>query len=252
MVRSSNGFRGWLCWMASALCLCFTFSVQAVDLTQAQVDAIVVAAQYPLLPSGSTLHAQPVMFPDGAKGEALDVTFEYPSARSFSLFGNWNDTRLYGDYCGSEAVVLATNVTNAPRLSSNKEAIITVSDFTVDRVLKGRGLQNSQSITVIREGGEVTDQGELLRIQVRHRPDFQPRKQYLLVLSASALLDSPVYLANNWITIGVSGGQLYPSRLWPPDNTWDGVHNGDYETAFEARLHALLAKRPCHIMPPTP
>lgn len=225
------------------ICMALTLEAQADQLSQAQVEA--VKSQY--FPQNGApsvnLHNTPKVFSDGAKGF---TKYYVPEAgwASFKPYASKDDQGLHEGYCSSDAVVRAKNISSTTYLSEAKDTLITASDFAVVDVIKGDPhdvAQVGNTIKVVRIGGEITDQGEKLRVTVAGRPDYIHGKEYLLFLNGKPSASSMPFRADSYITIKISNNRVYPS-----DKTWLGFKPGDSYNSIISRIHQLSATFQCH------
>jgi hypothetical protein len=218
--------------------LLFAQQTGLTPLTAVQVDK--AAARF--LPPGDhsrSLHAAKVSFRDGAKGYDTWISSELPSTNT-APFKSAAARQLHGDYCMNDAVVLGTALTSTPHLTQAGTMIVTSTHFKVDDIIKqAPNISVGAMVRVVREGGEVMDQGELLRIRVDHGPDYQVGKEYLLFLNAARGL--PVYYSNNFMTISVRGGRVIPSS-----DVYVGMKRGDLYQEVKSQLESTISQFPCN------
>ena len=184
------------------------------------------------------LHAAKSSAKDGVKGYDTWLSPEVPSTRIVP-FKTQVDRGLHADYCRSSAVVLGTALAVVPQLTQGGSMIITVTGFRVDDVIKptSRMIVGS-TVTVVRQGGEVTDHGERLRVRMVGRPDYQMGKIYFLLLTAAKGL--PVYYGAPWSTIQVAGGHVLPAPMG-----YAGMERGAVYQQIRSRMESVVAHVPC-------
>jgi hypothetical protein len=175
------------------------------------VDDVDRAASEKRFPATVNIHYANNRFPDGAKGwiqgTSSEVTNTIPGgvkARA-KIKASWN-------YCYCDAIVLAEFVSsNPPKLTKSKGTIYTVSHFKVSHVIKGSQLTPGKVILSYRSGGEVEDEGELLRVDTPDAPAYKPGQTYLLMLEADKNASKQQYHVAEQGTTLVTGGRVYPS-----------------------------------------
>jgi hypothetical protein len=219
-----------------------TSAAQAAQLSQAQVEAVKSRYFTRIGIPSANLHSAKVGFPDGVKGF---TTYKLDEAGwgSSKPYANFSDRGLHTRSCASDAVVLATNLSSTSYLSQAKDTLLTASDFAVIDVIKGdpQGLARvGNTVEVVRIGGEVTDQGEKLRVTVSKRPDYSPGHEYLLFLSGKTASTAMPFHADDFVTIEVLNHRVYPSR-----NAWGGFEPGDSYYDVADRIHYLSATFQC-------
>jgi hypothetical protein len=223
-------------------CLALSFGAQASQLTQAQVEA--VRAQYfkqYVIPSVN-VHNVKTSFPDGTKGF---TRYHIPEMGwgPIKPYATLSDLGLHGQYCASDAVVLATHLSSTSYLSQAKDLLMTASDFAVIDVIKrdSQGIARvGNTINVVRFGGEVTDQGEKLRVTVSERPDYAAGHEYLLFLKGRPSTSSMPFHGNEYATIEVLDHRIYPS-----EKHWGGLEPGDSYLDTVDRIDQLSATFKC-------
>lgn len=205
------------------------------SLTIAQIDQ--AAAHYTHGHIGQPLHTMDAIFRDGARGEDTWVSTELPSRR-FAPFSSAADRALHADLCGSNAIVTGTLLDTTARLDSAGDMIVTLARFRIDdRIKSAPDMAPGTIITVIREGGEVADGGERLRLHVSGRDDFIPGQHYFLMLDPAPGLSS--YFDAPFLTVHEVDGKLYPST------DRQGIPAGTPYQAVKARMRYLRTAFPC-------
>ncbi|MEO7050365.1 MAG: hypothetical protein ABI128_01750 [Rhodanobacter sp.] len=229
--------------VASAFLLLAGLSSTPVALAQ-QVTLTLTAVQLSLAArpflSGDdrNLHAAKRLASDGARGYDTWISPELPSIR-IAPFETQADRELHADYCRSSAVLLGTALASVPHLNQAGSMIITVTGFRVDDVIKpaSRMVVGSR-FNVVRQGGEVTDHGERLRVRVVGRPDYQAGKTYFLLLTAAK--DLPVYYGDPGSTT-----QLVDGRVIPSSDINAGMVRGASYARIKSQMESLAAQFPC-------
>lgn len=224
------------------ICMALTFQAHADQLSQAQVE--VVKTQYftRIGAPSFNLHNAKVAFPDGAKG-LTEYRLSEDGWGGFDPYANFSDKGLHAQYCASEAVVLATNLSSVSYLSHAKDTLITVSDFAVIDVIKGdlQGVARvGKTIEVVRLGGEVTDAGEKLQFTVSGRPDYSAGNDYLLFLKGKPSTRFMPFHADDFVTVQVLNHRVYPS-----EKKWGGLGLGDSYYDVSDRINRLSATFQC-------
>jgi hypothetical protein len=240
MVQS---WRGWVVTglLAGLVGLLPCPGVSAQQLTQQQVDALAARGfhSFELQRGDRNLHRSTIRFRDGAKGIGIYKPIGLPTENHWP-YASKADEYLHGWYCRAGAVVLGKDMASRSYLSSDKSLILTGTRFLVDDVLKsGAGIAVNEAITVVRPGGEVRDQGELLRVEL-DRPGFQSGLEYVLFLTPGSARYPAVFRANPWITTEVVNGTVHASSDWAL-----GVPDGQSYTVLRGRLDSLAAAFPC-------
>jgi hypothetical protein len=152
-------------------------------------------------------------FPDGAKGRSLRSWYE-PGFPRPSNFKSNADYHAYLISCNTDAVVLAKYVASeTPVLTESKAQIYTASHFAVTQVIKGNALiVPGQTIVTYQAGGELADQGEVLRVETPDIPPYKPGGIYLLPLNR----DNSVSVAQYSVLVegaaAVRAARVYPSE----------------------------------------
>jgi hypothetical protein len=195
-----------LAWAFVAIqIVCMPVWGQAID----DVDRSAVEKRF----TGSVnIHNTNNRFPDGAKGwvkgtsnEARGGPIPGGAKARAKIKASWN-------YCYCDAIVLAEYVnSNPPGLTKSKGAIYTVSHFKVSQVIKGSQLTPGQTILSYRAGGEVEDDGELLRIDTPDAPPYKVGQTYLLMLERDKTASKLQYHVADEGTTVVTGARVYPS-----------------------------------------
>lgn len=199
-----------------------------------------LAARPFLQPIGENrnLHTAKVISKDDAKGYATWISPELPSTR-IAPFKTQADRELHAHYCDYSAVVLGTALASVPHLTQHGSMIITVTGFRLDDIIKPTShLVVGSTVTVVRQGGEVTDQSERLRIDVTDQPDYQSGKEYLLFLAAAKGL--PVYYGTPHSTVQVVAGRVIPSS-----DIYADMVRGASCAGIKSRMESIVAQFPC-------
>jgi hypothetical protein len=124
--------------------------------------------------------------PDGTRGYGVGA----PMIRRVALpdpppppFKTERDWETHYQYCAWDAIVKATLIDSTPVLTSDKTLIYTVSHFAVvDTIKSDVPFTVGQQFVAYRSGGEVEDDGEILRIAALDSAAFEPQKTYILRL----------------------------------------------------------------------
>jgi hypothetical protein len=206
-------------------------------MSQSQMD--VIAGKYSSGHSDEQdLHLAQKM-KDGARGYDTWISPELPTA-NFSPYDSQRDKQLHSQYCKHDAIVTAKAVSSTSHLVRNKSSIITTTNFQIHEVIKpADGLASGDEISVVRQGGEVSDQGETLRVRVAGRTSYKSGAAYLLLLNKSNV--ARVYYAPNFITVGLKNGELSPSSTGiTPFKVGEPLNN------FKAQLTRITSKFPCN------
>jgi hypothetical protein len=169
--------------------------------------------------------------PDGVKALTTNFMLNIPR-RTGPPFTDPNDWRTHAEYCAAEVIVLAKNVASSSILTSGKNRIYTVSHFQVLDTIKTDALiKVGQTIVTYREGGQVEDEGEQLRVETSNTPSYQANKVYILTLTRDHSASKLQYIAPSNGTIAVKEERIYPSL-----GTWAGLLSGtsysDVKSAF--------------------
>jgi hypothetical protein len=166
------------------------------------------AEQHYAIRHAPSLHSQETL-PDGARGFLRPVpqAYENPNVRVPPPFQSKDQWYAHLAYCNADVIVVGELVDSTPVLMSSKAAIYTVSRFTVVQVIKGSMLPG-QIITTYRLGGEVTDEGERLRVEMPDTPAYKLDTEYLLPLTQDRVAGRIQYVAPDYGTILVKGGRV--------------------------------------------
>jgi len=229
-------------WSLFLICVMLTSEAHAAQLSQAQVEAVESRYFTRIGPHLINLHNAEAGFPDGVKG-FTEYKFNEAGWGSSRPYANFSDKGLHARFCVSNAVVLATNLSSVSYLSQAKDTLMTVSDFAVIDVIKGdpQGVARvGNTAEVVRFGGEVTDQGEKLRVTVSERPDYSAGHEYLLFLSGKTATKSMPFHADDFVTVEVLNHRVYPSQ-----KAWGGFEPGDSYYDVADRINYLSATFQC-------
>lgn len=129
------------------------------------------------------LHASTYLFPDGVKGRAIGMIADGSVIAFGPPFVDQHERDLYDFYCGAPSVVLARNIDSKGVLAPDKAMIFTVANFeVVDIVKPAAGMHVHDAVTAWALGGDVTDAGERLRLQINDLPSFKQGNLYVLEL----------------------------------------------------------------------
>jgi hypothetical protein len=196
----------------------------SVEPTPSDLDAKAAEQHFVQWAARPSLHSQDTL-PDGAKGLSTAQPTRGSLAASVVQDPKYKgaaDFYAHGLYCGSDAIVLGKFVDSTPVLSSRKNVVYTYSHFEVLQIIKGDDLLRSgQTIVTYRLGGEVTDDGEKLRIEVTDAPAYRAGREYILDLRKEKGARTPQYSAEDHATISVHDQRVYSSR-----GTYAGMPDG--------------------------
>lgn len=188
-------------------------------------------------------------FPDGARGYIVGTIPEHILPEP--PFKTEDEQVFHYRYCGAATIVVARELSAQSILSTKKDMIFTLYQFLVTDSLKSSpDASVGQQIAVIRFGGELMDDGELLRAQYMGQIPFKPNQSYLLVLRRNAQNPSFAFFANNSETIPVANGRIYPPDQPtdpPTPNTakWGPFLSGELVADIKERLPEIVALAPC-------
>jgi len=165
--------------------------------------------------SGPTinLHSLASAFPDGVKGarfESVGTQVGLP-LNIPADFSSMKDYRAWRTFCNFDTIILAKFLhSTSPLITSDKSEIYTVSYFSVLDVIKGDGfLTSGQTVITYRRGGEVTDAGERLRVDVPDAPPYRANNTYILQLRREKNASKLQYAALDEGTIQVTNQRIY-------------------------------------------
>lgn len=107
-----------------------------------------------------------------------------------------------------------------------------MSHFQVlDTIKTDARIKAGQTIVTYREGGQVEDEGEQLRVETFNTPPYQADKVYILTLMRDPTASKRQYIAPSNGTTVVKGERIYPGL-----GTWAGLLSGtsysDVKSAF--------------------
>jgi hypothetical protein len=206
-----------------ALTMIGVFLVHAQSGSQADVDLNSAEHHFEALRYGRSLHTQRA-FPDGAKG-VLSPDPHEPGNTNIPVpaqFKDKNEWRAHNTYCSADAIVVGKLLNSTPILASTKSAVYTVSRFSVSQVIKSDGsISSGQTVVTYRLGGEVSDEGEKLRVDMPDTPAYKTNSSYVLVLTREKSASRPQYSTPDYGTISVNNNRVY-SNL----GNWAGLLPG--------------------------
>ena len=188
-------------------------------------------------------------FPDGTRGYIVRMIPEHILPEP--PFKTEDEQVFHYRYCGAATIVVAREVSAQNILSTKKDMIFTLYQFLVTDSLKSSpDASVGQQIAVLRFGGELMDDGELLRAQYMGQVPFRSGQSYLLVLHRNAQNPSFAFFANNSETIPVTNGRIHPADQPtdpPTPNTakWGPFASGELVADIKERLPKIVALAPC-------
>lgn len=190
-----------------------------------------------------SLHTQ-ATFPDGAKGFEMGVPIALRTANRKipAQFATLADFEAHTVQCNANGLILGKWLNSRSVLNNQKSDVYTLSQFVVVQVIKSDGvLRAGETIVTFRVGGEVTDEGEVLRVRNDAAPDYKRGESYLLELKNDGGANERQYFASDFGTIGVQGQKIFPSA-----GTWAGFVSG---TAYPRVIEKFkeLATIPCSV-----
>jgi hypothetical protein len=183
-------------------------------------------------------------FPDGAKGYAVEDPHQPQSPNVYipPQFKSADDFAAYTAECNADALVVGKLLNSTPILMSTKSGILTLSRFSVTAVIKPDGsVVPGQTIVTFRQGGEVSDANEVLRVETPSAPAYKLGSSYLLELTMDAGAKAPQYFTPQFGTISVRGGRVYLSS-----GHWAGFLSGSSYSDIVKKLQEA-EKLPCNI-----
>jgi hypothetical protein len=181
-------------------------------------------------------------FPDGARGRSMAlVAHPIRSGEKRNSFKNLDEQYLHDDVCGVDGVVVAKAGIPVSALTADKADIITKTPFTITRKLKGNAsFDPEKAVNVLRQGGEVFDQGELLRVWNTHGTSFDDGRTYLLLLRRIAISDRFVGYLSQGESLEVRGGKLHAAK-----GKWYHINHGDDSQAGLDSIERILSAEAC-------
>lgn len=181
-------------------------------------------------------------FPDGARGRSMVMVVDlFRSTTKRTSFKSLEEQYLHDDACDINAVVVAKAGAPASTLTADKADILTKTPFTVTRKLKGNAsFEVGKTVNVVRQGGEVFDQGELLRVWNAYGTRFDDGSTYLLLLRRVAISDRFADYVTQGESLEVAGGKLRAAR-----GKWYHVHQGDESEAGLDDIERILSAEGC-------
>jgi len=177
-------------------------------------------------------------FPDGAKGTFIS---EYPP-RMAGDPGDPADPQflpLQSEYCYSDAIMSAEAIDSIAYLHSKKSTIITRATFKVNGIIKEFGnLSVNDIVTASYLGGEVTENGELLRVENLGHFPAKPGSSYLLSLKVAKTTKNTFFLRGPLV-------ELKKNRIVLRGVEWLGFKPGTTVEEFQNKLSSVVHTKPC-------
>ncbi|WP_457352453.1 hypothetical protein [Roseateles sp. P5_D6] len=181
-------------------------------------------------------------FPDGARGRSMAlVAHPIRSSEKRNSFKNLDEQYLHDDVCGVDGVVVAKAGIPVSALTADKADIITKTPFTITRKLKGNAsFDPGKTVNVLRQGGEVSDQGEPLRVLNTYGTHFNDGSTYLLLLRRVAISDRFADYVSQGESLEVDGGRLHAAK-----GKWYHINHGDDSQAGLDSIERILSAEAC-------
>jgi hypothetical protein len=173
--------------------------------------------------------------PDGTRGfglpmpTAMRVARPSPLPSPFITDLEWD---TYEQYCAWDAIVRVTHIDSTPVLTRDKTLVYTIYHFFVTDIIKSDlPVTPGQILVAYGVGGEVEDDGEILKIDTPDSAAFEPKKSYILILSRDKGASARQYYIPQVHTIIVTNDKVYPiseDHGWP--STMDAFPSGSTYT----------------------
>ena len=181
-------------------------------------------------------------FPDGTRGRTMVLVVDpLRSHEKRNSFRSLNEQYLHDDVCDVDAIIVAKAGTPAPALTADKADIITKTAFTITRKLKGSASFDARkTVNVLRQGGEVSDQGEPLRVLNTYGTHFNDGSTYLLLLRRVPISDRFADYVSQGESLEVDGGRLHAAK-----GKWYHVNHGDDSQAGLDNIERILSAEAC-------
>jgi hypothetical protein len=187
---------------------------------------------------------------DGARGFGVgnpEVMRIAKPGRPSPPFATDLEWETFDQYCAWDAIVKASLVDSTPILTSNKALIYTVSHFAVvDAIKSDTPFNPGQELVVYRLGGEVKDDGDILRIDTPDMTAFEPQRSYILILKRDKNASHQQYWIPEAQTIAVRNDKVYPiSGKYAWLSGMDAFPSGSTYSAIRNTFASVHALRSC-------
>lgn len=180
--------------------------------------------------------------PNGVRGYTVQIPETRGAVQEQGAFKTDGEREVHSAYCRAAGIVLAREVSSESILSTKKDMIFTLYQFQVVDVLKNlAGAQIGSQITGMRFGGEVTDNGEALRVRVSGEAPFVAGATYLLVLDREGQNLSTFFFIPTLETIHVDH-----DRIFPANGSWGPFTSGQRLETVRTKLSELQTRIPCN------
>jgi hypothetical protein len=216
---SPSAWRKQMKWTASSFAIFLTVasalpSAQAASLPSADNDVVSRRFQKLNFPgTNQDLHMSEYKFPDGAKGKRVEVSDENPAIEGSGKYKNSEEEIFHSQVCSADLIALGADTDSAAVLSKSKDQIYTVSQIKPTEIVRQSTAVNiGTSFSAIQLGGEITDEKELLRLQIVGSQTLTAGNTYLLFLKNEEKASTPVFYVQH--AIKVTNGRIYPHRPW--------------------------------------
>lgn len=184
----------------------------------------------------------------GVPGYAYAPQFEV-GATPFTGHDEKDSALLLGrDACYSKLVAVAQAGPSASYFISGERAIVTVYQFTIQRLLQGTASVGS-AITAIEFGGTIHENGMTYRVILRGAEPYNMGEQYLIFLQKSADYPSEAHFLEGR-RAKVSGDSIVATSALPRDGLIPNpIHPGETVDSFAARLAEAREAFPAQATP---
>lgn len=163
------------------------------------------------------------------------------------------DAEFHDSYCRDAAIVIAREAGGQGILSTKKDMIFTLTQFQVIDTLKhAADADIDQLIALMRFGGEVMDDGQILRVKYAGQIPFESGRTYILELYRDAQNPSSYFFG--WETIPVEDGRIHLPRVMVDSpstgqkslrGSWGPFKSGELVTTIHKRVEEIAAVAPC-------
>jgi hypothetical protein len=159
------------------------------------------------------------------------------------------EAEFHDRLCRTTSVVVARDIGAQSFLSDDKRIIFTLTEFQVVNVFKSSpDAQVGARIGVMRFGGEVTDDGERLRVEYSGQIPYREGQEYLLLLGRNAGATTTYFFGPNDETVVVQDGRIYPTvqETDPPTPPkWGPFVPGERLEKVREEIDDISALAPC-------
>jgi hypothetical protein len=195
------------------------------------------------------LHAATFRFDDGVKGLGTVVIADGVAEELRPPFVDQHEMELHEFYCEVPSVVLVRNIDSKGVLAPDKAMIFTVANFeVVDSMKLAAGIHAHDVVTTWSMGGDVTDAGERLRVQINDLPSFKPGQLYVLELGHDFADVTPIFSVNALFSVTGDDQRLHIHDHSVSNRSFERELRGGSRTydQFRAAVLQAAALDACH------